>query len=370
LFPHLFGHAPNGELGPQGQTKWLAWLLSLVLLAVSFALGPPAGDDAFVPAWLPPLVLYGAASYLMDSAWARSTRRWPMYKRHFAIFVLLAMFIFCRGLYLYGSFGETLEWSISLLGSFMGIAARSLPFMFGGRSPDFGWVRGSNARPDSSRRLVVVADPHWCEEFTGLRQATLTMPDADWLFLGDVFNAWVGTSSFQTDANRNFLWWVSERRRTGHWVGLWMGNREFFLDGLSSKFDFIGEGVGGCLWGETFVFEHGDLINTMDRGYRFWNLISRSAPAWLLALVLPPPIGRRLASYLEKRLVSTNKAQKAIFPTNEFQSAVHGSGAPFFIAGHFHKSEVLHKGMSVEWANEGKFLVLQGGEFSYVDFNV
>jgi UDP-2,3-diacylglucosamine pyrophosphatase LpxH len=178
----------------------------------------------------------------------------------------------------------------------------------------------------------------------------------------------VGTSGFQTDANRNFLWWVSERRRTGHWVGFWMGNREYFLDDLSGKFDFMGEGVGGCLWGEHFAFEHGDLINTGDRRYRFWNLASRSAPVWLLALALPPAIGRRLASYLERRLVSTNRALRAGFPANEFQSAIHGSGMPFFIAGHFHRHEAFHKGMSIEWANAGKFLVLHGGEFGYVDF--
>jgi len=346
--------------------KWFAWLLSLALLAMDPAkLGIKLSAE-----WLLPLVISGAASFLMDFAWVRSTRRWPMYKRHFAIFVLMGLLILCRGLYLHGSFGTVNQWCFTLVGLAAGLCAGALPFVFGSRSLYYGWMRGSNARPDLSRRLVVIADPHWCEELTGLRQATLAMPDADWLFLGDVFNVWVGTSGFSTDANRNFLWWVSERRRTGHWVGFWTGNREFFLDNLSDKFDFMGEGVGGYLWGETFAFEHGDLINTMDRSYRIWNLISRSAPVWLLALALPRPIGRRLASYLERKLVTTNLEFRTNFPKDDFDSAIHCSGMPYFIAGHFHRTEVFHKGMSVEWANEGKFLVLQGGEFTYQDFNI
>jgi UDP-2,3-diacylglucosamine pyrophosphatase LpxH len=292
-----------------------------------------------------------------------------MYKRHFAVLAIMALFVFCRRLYLGAPLAETGGWAVPLAGAALGLGAGCLPFVFGARSPYFGWVRGAGARPDPSRRLAVVADPHWCEELTGLRQATRAMPDADWLFLGDIFNAWVGVRGFETDANRNFLWWVSERRRTGRWVGLWMGNREYFLDNLSDKFDFMGEGVGGCLWGEPFAFEHGDLINTMDRRYRIWNLVSRSAPVWLLVLALPSAIGRRLASYLERKLVSTNGGFRAGFPANDFQSAIHGSGMSFFLAGHFHRPEVLHKGISVEWANGGKFLVLQDGRFSVSEFS-
>jgi len=342
-------------------TRWSAWSLSLALIAVPFVLDLNPKSADLEPAWLFMFLWCGFVSYLMDFAWMHSFRRWPTYKRHSAIFLLLALFIVC--------WGRGSGWCAGLFGMLTGFSVSCIPFVLGSRSRFFGWERGSNARPDPSRRLVVIADPHWCEELTGLRQATMSMPDADWLFLGDVFNVWVGTSGFETDANRNFLWWVSERRRTGHWVGLWTGNREYFLDSLSDKFDFMGEGVGGCLWGETFAFEHGDLINTMDRCYRIWNLISRSAPVWLLALVLPPPIGRRLASYLESHLRPCGDGFRGEFPADEFQSAIHGSGMDFFIAGHFHKLEVLHKGISIEWASNGKFLVLQDGEFTFHDFS-
>jgi len=193
------------------------------------------------------------------------------------------------------------------------------------------------------------------------------MPEADWLFLGDLFDVWVGLRGFETDAQRNFLWWISERRRTGRWVGLWMGNRDYFLDGLADKFDFMGEGTCGMLDGEQFAFEHGDLINPRDYQYRFWNLLSRSWPLWFFAKLIPSFIGKIIVSRLEEKLQTTNLEHKTVFPKDEFQSAALDCGADFFITGHFHTYEEVEKGAALPWAHDGKYVLWQNGEFKVME---
>jgi UDP-2,3-diacylglucosamine pyrophosphatase LpxH len=354
--------------------RWLAWISSVLLLA-----GATVFDIHYVQSGglefnatatrLVVFFLFGSVAYLMDFAWRAFSNAWPTHKRHLVIFCLLGV-VASKDIYLFHLFHVASPWlnlAIGLLGAIFGLVVRSLLFMFGSRSPNYGWWQGSDVRPDASRRLAIVADPHWSIELTGLHEATRAMPDADWLFLGDVFEVWVGIKGYETDAQRNFLWWVAERRRTGHWVGLWLGNRDYFLDELADKFDFIGEGIGGSLRGEQFAFEHGDLVNTLDRKYRFWNLASRSGAAWIIAKLLPSYFGKMLVPALEKMLRNTNVGYKYVFPIYEFQRAAQECGAPLLVAGHFHEHLALENGISLFWANEGQFYVWENGQIKPVD---
>jgi UDP-2,3-diacylglucosamine pyrophosphatase LpxH len=355
--------------------RWLAWVSSVILLsgAIVFDLQClQSGAFELHAAALRPIAffLFGSVAFMMDYSWSAFSSAWPINKRHLAIFFLLALaaskdiFLFP----LFGAPGPLVNSAMGMLGALFGLSLRCLPFIFGSRNPSFGWRQGSGARPDPSRPLVIIADPHWSVELTGLHEATRAIPDADWLFLGDVFEVWVGIKGFETDAQRNFLWWVAERRRTGHWVGLWLGNRDYFLDELADRFDFMGEGIGGRLHGEQFAFEHGDLVNTLDRKYRFWNLVSRSGAAWIIAKLLPSFIGNLLAPALERMLRTTNVGYKLLFPRYEFQTAAQECGAPLLIAGHFHALLAIENGLSLPWANEGRFYVWENGNIKAVDF--
>jgi UDP-2,3-diacylglucosamine pyrophosphatase LpxH len=205
--------------------------------------------------------------------------------------------------------------------------------------------------------LILVADPHWSHELVGLQAATRLHPEADWLFLGDVFDVWVGLPGMMSDAQRSFLSWVRERRRAGRWVGIWMGNREFFLDRHSEIFDLMGEGVGGALEGEYLAFEHGDLINARDWQYRLWNRISRSGPAWLLFRVMPGKVAAFVAAKLEKQMRTSNRGYKLNFPREAFRYAAKAQAPNVFITGHFHSHEVEGNGIALPWAFEGAFMV-------------
>jgi UDP-2,3-diacylglucosamine pyrophosphatase LpxH len=208
----------------------------------------------------------------------------------------------------------------------------------------------------------LVADPHWGAEWKGLQEATDAHPEADWLFLGDVFDVWVGIPGMETEAQRAFLTWVDERRRAGRWVGLWMGNREYFLDRHASRFDLLGEGIGGLMEGEALTWEHGDLINARDHQYRLWNLVSRSGPLWCLFRLLPSGTARSLSSWMEQKLHTTNAAYKLAFPREAFRAAAQANAGTTFLTGHFHTHEVEANGIALPWAHEGRLMVWQGGK--------
>ncbi|MCL1894084.1 MAG: hypothetical protein FWG02_07615 [Holophagaceae bacterium] len=350
------------------------WFPPIALLAVAMSLDIYRHNHGVCPPyplyqWLLAPLLYSMVSLSTDYLWRAYSNSLPVYKRHFGILGILLLVISIKDWYVWQTVDLAYTWCGCVVGSVVGLCLSGLPMVFGSRSPSLGWKRGTNKRPGGARPLIVVADPHWSNELTGLQEATFVMPKADWLFLGDVFDVWVGIKGFETDAQRNFIWWVSERRRTGCWVGLWLGNREYFMDSLAEKFDYIGEGTQGYLQGESLVFEHGDWINTKDKWYRLWNFCSRSTPVWLFANLLPTFIGTWLSTVLERKLKTTNREYKVNFPTQDFQSAVDSSDGDVFIVGHFHIHQKLGKGLSIPWANDGHFLIWQDGKFKFYDFN-
>jgi UDP-2,3-diacylglucosamine pyrophosphatase LpxH len=307
---------------------------------------------------------FGVLAGLLDLALRRTRHDLPIYRRHLLIFLAVAVFAATdewHQRFVPGRECAFLDWVADTLGAAFGLAFVSLSFLWSRNLDAFGWWRGSRQRPDPSRPLILVADPHWAEELTGLREATLAHPGADWLFLGDVFDVWVGIPGMETEAQRSFLWWVQERRAAGRWVGLWMGNREFFLDSLSPRFSLLGEGIGGALPSENLAWEHGDLVNRVDRRYRLWNLISRSGLLWLLARLLPARAASRLASRLEKAMRTTNKDYKVSFPREAFGEAARREPGATFLTGHFHSHEVEGQGVALPWAHEGRFMVWREG---------
>jgi UDP-2,3-diacylglucosamine pyrophosphatase LpxH len=300
-----------------------------------------------------------AALTLGMDAWLAREGRTPLYRRHLAVFGLglgasalgaLGAAGFAPAIFLAGTASAAL-----------GLAVRTLPVLRGRNLARVSWAQGSPRRPDPRRLLILVADPHWSGPLRGLEEAAAAFPEADWLFLGDVFDVWVGLPGMETAAQRTFLDWVGSRRAAGRWVGLWMGNREYFLDRHADAFDLLGEGTGGALEGEALAFEHGDWINPADWRYRAWNLLSRSGPMWALVRCLPASLAQGLARTLERRLRTTNRAYKLAFPGEAFASAAAASGDRTFVTGHFHTLERRGNGLALPWAFEGAFWAWREG---------
>jgi VanZ family protein/UDP-2,3-diacylglucosamine pyrophosphatase LpxH len=348
---------------------WI-WTLPLAILATSFWLSSRSTlpFDVSLPHpqdWLAHATEYACLALTLELAARWTWDRFPIYRRHLLLFLLVSLFG-CSDEF-HQSFvpnrdADVFDWLADTLGGGLGLALSSLPFLFTRRLAGMGWRRGKAERPNPAAPLILVADPHWGEELTGLAEATLQHPEADWLFLGDVFDVWVGIPGMESDAQRSFLHWVAARRHAGRWVGFWLGNREYFLDRHHARFDLMGEGIGGALAAEGLAWEHGDLINGADWKYRLWNLISRSGPVWLLARLLPAASARKLADRLQKALHTSNQAYKLTFPRQAFANAAAEQPGRTFLTGHFHSLEREANGIALPWAHQGRFMVWRDGE--------
>lgn len=307
---------------------------------------------------LPLALLTFALALGLELLSRRGRNTLPLYRRHL---LLWSIFLLASLAWGFRTPHPGPVFLAGALGSLFALSLSCLPFLRSRELQGFAWQRGSARRPDPERPLILVADSHWSEELTGIREATLAHPEADWLFLGDIFDLWVGLPGVETEAQRSFLWWVRERRRLGRWVGFWMGNREYALDGLAKHFDLIGEGVGGALDDEGLAWEHGDLINSQDWRYRIWNLVSRSGFFWLAGRLLPANWVRGRLMKLEKAMRTVNREYRLQFPREAFRRAAQEQPEANFITGHFHTFEVEANGTSLPWAHEGRFMLWHEG---------
>ena len=287
-------------------------------------------------------------------------RSTPVYKRHLCVCVIVMMLSV-----LYYGLSEVLY---GFIGAILGLSVSSLPYLYGRCwLKRFSWQRDSGFRRDPTVPLVLVADPHWRDSLVGLKEVRANYPGADWLFLGDLFDVWVGIPGNRIGLEIEFLNWVKEARASGAWVGLWVGNREFFLDYLSDQFDLIGEGVGGRLEAEGLCWEHGDLVNGSDWRYRLWNLLTRSAAAWVLARFLPNYLVSIISRRLRTIVCSADCRHESKFPHEEFVAAATEHYGETFVTGHFHTYKVCGNGVSLSWAHDGKFMVWHNGSIKKLD---
>lgn len=348
--------------------RW-PWLLPLAIAAVlaalshrsSYPLGISLPDGLDKVAHL---VAFGALAIALDFALVCTREDLPVYRRHLGVFLAVAVFGVLdewHQSFIPGRDASAGDWLADAAGAALGLAADALPWLRSRRLAHLSWRRGALRRPDPSRPLVLVADPHWEHALVGLEEAAAAHPDADWLFLGDVFDLWVGLPGMASPAQRAFLAWVDGRRAAGAWVGLWLGNRELFLDRLAPRFDLMGEGTGGGLPEEGLAFEHGDLINTADWKYRLWNQVSRSGGFYLLGLVLTPRGAGALAAWLARKLRTANAQYRLAFPREAFAAAAAEHPGRTFLTGHFHTLEAVGQGLALPWARGGGFMVWRGG---------
>jgi VanZ family protein/UDP-2,3-diacylglucosamine pyrophosphatase LpxH len=350
------------------RTRWL-WILPLAVAMTivwlsaqshypgGLQLRPPLDKVAH-------LGVFGLLAWALDLAIRPNRPDLPMYRRHLLVFLVVALFGATdewHQAFVPNRACELGDWLADTLGGALGLALGSVQLLVTRRLGTLSWWRGTPRRPEPGRDLVLVADPHWGSELTGLAEATASHPEADWLFLGDVFDVWVGLPGMETGAQSEFLAWVDTRRAAGRWVGLWLGNREYFLDRHAGRFDLLGEGIGGNLDGEALAWEHGDLINTGDRRYRLWNLVSRSGPLWLVFRLLPGGTARQVSDWMERKLRTTNTAYKVAFPRAAFRAAAQAHPGTTFLTGHFHTHETEANGIALPWAHEGRFMVWRSG---------
>lgn len=213
--------------------------------------------------------------------------------------------------------------------------------------------------------MIIVADSHVkvdgtddsAERFFGALNA-IARTSEDVVFLGDIFDLWVGFPHHETQVHRRFLAWCAEQKQK-RVVGFLEGNREFFvLDAHRDAFSWSSpdqwlDGVG-------HLFLHGDTINRTDLGYmRLRKTLKNRVVKALLHWI---PFGPRIAQRVKKALNRSRAKSANRFPTEavkEFASGPFNGDVRVIFAGHFHmgyrystdKGRTLH--IVPDWKSTG-----------------
>lgn len=197
-----------------------------------------------------------------------------------------------------------------------------------------------------SRRIFVVADAHVSEKngnldaFFAMLRKFEDCP-GDIVFLGDIFDLWIGLSRYERTYHHDFLKWC-ERQKGGRTVGFIEGNHEFFVcQHHRTRFTWCDTARFDC---EGITFVHGDLINQHDTPYlRFRRLTKNPVTKFLVRFM---PFGVRLVQALKERLRTTNMAHKMGLPEDQIEAfgrnlkrnaQCHES--TFLVLGHFHRQK-------------------------------
>ncbi|NWF99874.1 MAG: metallophosphoesterase [Thermoanaerobaculaceae bacterium] len=194
---------------------------------------------------------------------------------------------------------------------------------------------------------AVLADLHLGQQqgdvtrFAALARTLVGRGVGEVVFLGDLFRALVGFPRFWAGTVQEGLGVLGELRAAGVRVVLVEGNRDFFLDcpALDPFRDAAVTVHSFAAGGRRFLLEHGDLLNQLDRSYRFWRTVSKSRVARLWAAALPPPLARRIVARTEAQLARTNFSYRRALPTQALAAAARrhfAAGVHTVLWGHFH----------------------------------
>lgn len=206
------------------------------------------------------------------------------------------------------------------------------------------------------------------------------------VFLGDLFNIWIGGHGMEQPHQTAVLEVLTELRSQGVVVRYLEGNRDYRIGhnyvGTAID-DASDEGLVEQQGGHSFFVTHGDLVNVADRQYRMWRRFSRSAPVWALVRLLSERRRVAMAESLEKRMRQTNLAYKQAFP--EAQARAYAAirfreGHDIVVLGHFHVEKDLSAEIDgverrilvlPEWHESRRHLVARvDGTVEFVDSNV
>jgi UDP-2,3-diacylglucosamine hydrolase len=203
------------------------------------------------------------------------------------------------------------------------------------------------------------------------------------VFLGDLFNIWIGGRGMEQPHQAAVLDVLTGLRREGVVVRYLEGNRDYRIGHSyagTAIDDASDEGLVERHGGHSFFVTHGDLVNLADRQYRMWRRFSRSAPVWALVRLLPERRRVAMAESLEKRMRKTNLAYKQEFPEAQvraYAATRFREGHDIVVLGHFHVEKELTAEMDgverrilvlPEWRESRRHLVARiDGTVEFVD---
>lgn len=169
----------------------------------------------------------------------------------------------------------------------------------------------------------------------------LAQTQEDVVFMGDIFDLWIGLKRYEGPEHRRFVAWC-RTERVRRRIGFVEGNHEFFV--VQRHRDAFTWSDGAELQpAETGILVvHGDLINRNDLNYLRFRKWSKTQAVRALVWLLP--FGATLVERLKKKLKKTNKAFRIHLPEDElaaFAAARLEPGVRRILVGHFHHEYVV-----------------------------
>ncbi len=164
------------------------------------------------------------------------------------------------------------------------------------------------------------------------------------VFLGDVFEFWIGRAQGESPGGRRVLSALAETARAGTAVDVVPGNRDFLLDASFERASgavlrpngLVGELPGG----RRMLVLHGDELCTADLAYQRLRRVLRSPLTLAVARRTPAAVSRALARRLRRRstrsVAAKDPAVLAQDPS-EVRRLAALAGADVLLCGHAHR---------------------------------
>ena len=170
----------------------------------------------------------------------------------------------------------------------------------------------------------------------------ISCSDYDVLFMGDIFDVWIGTPGYETSVHHEFMTWCCrEKEKRNIWY--LEGNHEFFISRNRSQYftEVFSEGV--FLDDGAFYAAHGDMVNEQDKSYAFLRGFLRNPISYLVMKLFGyTGFGTSFSGEIRKDLKGINQKQKHYFPESELRrldQKLRSFGVKYAAVGHFHRSE-------------------------------
>lgn len=230
-------------------------------------------------------------------------------------------------------------------------------------------------KQNMSRKIILVADSHITghnaeaeKDFFAMLDLISGMPDADIVFLGDIFELWVSLEGYEDDCHRRFTAWCAENRK---YRGVYFieGNHEFYSS-ITRKEAFT-ESTDDRLsvtdGNRKFLFMHGDTINSRDHKYRLLRFAVRNAFMRFLLKLFSKSIGPAAAHKVRLSLKETNMEHKMYIPETDIKKTgvrAVKSGYDAVVTGHFHAGLVIEAEDSLKtfvipaWSPHGDIAII------------
>lgn len=190
--------------------------------------------------------------------------------------------------------------------------------------------------------MFVITDAHVSEaygnvdDFFSMLKA-VGETDENLVFLGDIFELWIGLKRYEGVIHRDFVRWCKTQQAKRS-IGFIEGNHEFYVTRRHRECFTWSSGKGFFEVDERRLWVHGDLINRADKNYlRFRRLTKNFLTK---ALVYGLPRGPAMVERLKAKLKTTNQNFKMSLPKeaiNAYAEAQFARGVKQIIVGHFHQ---------------------------------